>query len=186
MADNAAKTKRTTPAARGPSGRSAADDAQGLRTFRASTMAEALSEVKKTLGSDAVILRTRSTKVGGVLGVGAKSVVEITASADPDVAAVASPRRPRPTRQSADAPAAAARSAAPSQRRDVPEPVDIVELRSPERRAMPPAITRPSAARALLSKDEPIATAVSPAPVDQRAVHQLEDEMRAMRSMMAE
>ena len=191
MADNAAKTKRTTPAARGPSGRSAVDDAQGLRTFRASTMAEALSEVKKTLGSDAVILRTRSTKVGGVLGVGARAVVEITASADPAVAAVASPRRPRPTRQAADAAAAPARNAAPPPRTEVPEPVDTVELRSAERRAMPPAITRPSAARALLSKDDPIATPVSstpvsPAPVDQRAVRQLEDEMRAMRSMMTE
>ena len=52
-----------------------------LRTFRAPTMAQALAEVKKALGGDAVILHTRSHKVGGVMGVGAKQLVEITASA---------------------------------------------------------------------------------------------------------
>lgn len=52
-----------------------------LRTFRAPTMAAALAEVKKALGGDAVILHTRSHKVGGVMGVGAKQLVEITASA---------------------------------------------------------------------------------------------------------
>ncbi|MBL8761525.1 MAG: hypothetical protein JNL50_09505 [Phycisphaerae bacterium] len=52
-----------------------------LRTFRAPTMAAALAEVKKALGGEAVILHTRSHKVGGVMGVGAKQLVEITASA---------------------------------------------------------------------------------------------------------
>jgi len=51
-----------------------------LKTFRAHTMADALAEVKKDLGRDAVILHTRTYKVGGLLGVGAKNVVEITAS----------------------------------------------------------------------------------------------------------
>ncbi len=52
-----------------------------LRTFRAPTMAQALAEVKKALGGDAVILHTRSHRVGGVMGVGARQLVEITASA---------------------------------------------------------------------------------------------------------
>jgi len=51
-----------------------------LKTYRARTMAEALSEVKRDLGADAVIIRTRSFKMGGVLGFGARPVVEITAS----------------------------------------------------------------------------------------------------------
>lgn len=52
-----------------------------LRTFRAPTMAQALAEVKKALGGDAVILHTRSHRVGGVMGVGGRQLVEITASA---------------------------------------------------------------------------------------------------------
>lgn len=69
-----------------------------LKTFRGNSMAQALAEVKKDLGRDAVILHTRTLRVGGVLGVGAKAIVEITASdADP---ALASPRartpKPRP------------------------------------------------------------------------------------------
>lgn len=53
-----------------------------LKTYRAPSMAQALSEVKKDLGADAVILHTRTFKVGGVLGIGARSMVEITASPD--------------------------------------------------------------------------------------------------------
>jgi flagellar biosynthesis protein FlhF len=51
-----------------------------LKTYRAPSMADALGLVKKDLGKDAVILHTRSVKVGGVLGFGAKTLVEITAS----------------------------------------------------------------------------------------------------------
>lgn len=51
-----------------------------LKTYRAPSMADALGLVKKDLGKDAVILHTRSVRVGGVLGFGAKTLVEITAS----------------------------------------------------------------------------------------------------------
>lgn len=51
-----------------------------LKTYRAPTMAAALQEVKKDLGKDAVILHTRTYKVGAVMGLGGKNVVEITAS----------------------------------------------------------------------------------------------------------
>lgn len=43
-------------------------------------MAEALQEVKRLLGSSAVILHTRQYKRGGFLGIGAKTVVEVTAA----------------------------------------------------------------------------------------------------------
>ncbi|MCC5786579.1 MAG: flagellar biosynthesis protein FlhF [Phycisphaerales bacterium] len=79
-----------------------------LKTYRAPSMAQALTEVKKDLGADAVILHTRTFKVGGVLGIGARSMVEITAS--PDVPGLrvrrlrtdqpdAVPRRPNPASQ---------------------------------------------------------------------------------------
>lgn len=51
-----------------------------LKTFRANTMADALALVKKDLGRDAVILSTRSLRIGGFLGFGGKGVIEITAS----------------------------------------------------------------------------------------------------------
>ena len=51
-----------------------------LKTFQAPTMAECLSRVKRELGKDAVILHTRSYRVGGFLGIGRRAMVEITAS----------------------------------------------------------------------------------------------------------
>ncbi|MBC7833696.1 MAG: hypothetical protein H7Y88_01165 [Phycisphaerales bacterium] len=70
-----------------------------LRTFRASTMAGALTAVKSDLGAGAVILHTRTTKSGGLFGFGARSIVEVIASDD---AAASAPRvrtsapQPRP------------------------------------------------------------------------------------------
>lgn len=53
---------------------------QTLKTYRARTMGEALAQVKRDLGRDAVILHTRAYRVGGWLGLGGKPMVEITAS----------------------------------------------------------------------------------------------------------
>ncbi len=64
-----------------------------LKTYHGPSMAEALAEVKRDLGTEAVILHTRTYKVGGVLGVGTRDMVEITASSD---ASVVRPRRIRP------------------------------------------------------------------------------------------
>ncbi|CAN5863678.1 hypothetical protein BH11PLA1_BH11PLA1_09900 [soil metagenome] len=75
-----------------------------LRTYRARSMAEALTQVKSDLGTDAVILHTRMFKSGGVLGLFAHDTVEITASDQINVAAT-----PR-LRSRVDASAAAARS----------------------------------------------------------------------------
>ncbi len=49
-------------------------------------MNQALALVKRDLGSDAVILHTRKVRRGGILGLGAREVVEITASNDVNVA----------------------------------------------------------------------------------------------------
>ncbi|MDM8005664.1 MAG: flagellar biosynthesis protein FlhF [Phycisphaerae bacterium] len=45
-------------------------------------MAEVLEKVKGSLGADAVILHTRTLRKGGLLGLGARTIVEITASRD--------------------------------------------------------------------------------------------------------
>ncbi len=55
------------------------------RTYQATTMAEALAEVKKDLGRDAVILHTRSFRKGGLLGLGGRAMWEITASQNANV-----------------------------------------------------------------------------------------------------
>lgn len=51
-----------------------------LKTYTAETMAQALAQVRKELGKDAMILHTRSYRVGSWLGLGGKNMVEITAS----------------------------------------------------------------------------------------------------------
>jgi flagellar biosynthesis protein FlhF len=50
-----------------------------VKTFQASSIAEAVAKVKQDLGPAAVILHTRSFKRGGLMGVGARTIVEITA-----------------------------------------------------------------------------------------------------------
>lgn len=73
---------------------------QTLKTYRAPSMGEALSEVKRDLGRDAVILHTRTFRIGGWFGLGGRAVVEITASTGADPAAKAG-RRPAPVRAAA-------------------------------------------------------------------------------------
>lgn len=58
-------------------------------------MPEALALVRRELGSDAVVLHTRSYKRGGVLGIGAKTIVEITAMSGTELARRRQPSRKR-------------------------------------------------------------------------------------------
>lgn len=51
-----------------------------MKTFTAKSMPEVLALVKQTYGSNGVILHTRSYKKGGVLGMGGRQVVEVTAT----------------------------------------------------------------------------------------------------------
>ncbi|MCA9302525.1 MAG: hypothetical protein KC996_00235, partial [Phycisphaerales bacterium] len=69
-----------------------------LKNYTAPTMAEALAQVRKDLGRDAMILHTRTYRVGSWLGLGGKTMVEITASA-PEAGAVKPQRRAMPTVQ---------------------------------------------------------------------------------------
>lgn len=56
-----------------------------LQTFTADSMAAALTLVKAKLGGNAVILHTRTYRRGGVLGFGARQVVEVTAGSGPKI-----------------------------------------------------------------------------------------------------
>ena len=68
-----------------------------LKTYRAASVADALSEIKRDLGVNAVILHTRTIRKGGIFGFRARQFVEITASSDVKV------RGPR-VRQSQESP----------------------------------------------------------------------------------
>ncbi len=79
-----------------------------LKTYRAWTMAEALATVKSDLGSDAIILHTRTFERGGIFGIGRRTVVELTAARAADMPAEPSSNERSP----ADLPRATARAAA--------------------------------------------------------------------------
>jgi flagellar biosynthesis protein FlhF len=66
-----------------------------LQTFKAATMAEALSQVKATIGPDALILHTRTYQQRYWLGLRRKEIVEITAGKGSNLR----PRQPRPQQQ---------------------------------------------------------------------------------------
>ena len=53
-----------------------------IKKFTAPTLAQALSHVREELGSDAIILNTRTVKKGGVLHLLGSSVYEVTAAID--------------------------------------------------------------------------------------------------------
>ncbi|HXE54875.1 MAG TPA: flagellar biosynthesis protein FlhF [Tepidisphaeraceae bacterium] len=71
-----------------------------LQTFKASTMAEALTQVKSSMGADAVILHTRTLHTRMWLGLRRREMVEITAGRG---IGIAERRRPVPQRTSSAA-----------------------------------------------------------------------------------
>jgi flagellar biosynthesis protein FlhF len=97
----------------------------GVKTYQAYTMAEALGAAKRDLGPDAVILETRTFKRGGLLGVGRRTIFELTATTNDRTDAT---RRTRDTRPTASAPAGAQRAAAAAAYGDPPneQPPDLV------------------------------------------------------------
>jgi flagellar biosynthesis protein FlhF len=82
-----------------------------LRTFSAGTMAEALLQVKQELGSDAVILHTRTYQQRRWLGLRKQEVVEITAGSG---LKVGSRKKPPATGEGAPQPGQQQRLRAPS------------------------------------------------------------------------
>lgn len=136
-----------------------------LKTYRAETMAGALSEVKKDLGKDAVILHTRVYKSGAVMGLGGKQVVEITAS-DQAAARAARPGRQPPAPPAPPAPAAFV-------------PASFAEASAPvvhTRPVSPESIRRPAA----------LTTPVDVSPATREAVEALQQELAAIRRMVGQ
>ena len=83
-----------------------------LKTYQASTMAQALAEVKRDLGRDAVILHTRTFRRGGLLGFWRRRIWEVTASPNLNVPHRMAAGAYEPTARGADeAPAPPAKAA---------------------------------------------------------------------------
>ena len=54
-----------------------------IRTFRAASVHEALQMVREELGPDAIVLRTREVRTGGIMGlIRGERCLELTASSD--------------------------------------------------------------------------------------------------------
>lgn len=147
-----------------------------LRTYRARTMADALTEVKKDLGRDAVILHTRSYRVGGWFGFGAKPIVEITASSGDQ-------RSPARTHRRDPAATSAALRRAYALERSAPEPQtakseavrEPTTQQSPDRR---PALEQPAVEPSPV-RLEPVAAQIR----DDQPIH-IERELESIKQMV--
>ena len=163
-----------------------------LRTYRARTVGDALVEIKRDLGADAVILHTRHTRAGGVLGWLSKPVVEITATAASNLAprrerTLDAPTTPRMAMNGSFAPSGAAiaerlrsaygQSSANGGSGGVAVAAPEAERVVPERSGVDPV----SNGRALAAA---LATRATIAPVDNRAVAALEGELASIKSLV--
>ncbi len=170
-----------------------------LKTYRARSMAAALSEVKKDLGKDAVILHTRAYHVGGVLGVGGHQEYEITAAdsqvargptikpSAPTVSPLAASRVSTPTQAEEFTPAGfsaigAARVATVA---EAPASTEEDDRGLIVTRVQPPPAPKP-AHPGSGGATHPLATRVKPAPTDDAAVAALRDELGSIRRMVGQ
>jgi flagellar biosynthesis protein FlhF len=65
-----------------------------VKVFTASSMQEAMSQVKSQLGIDAVILHTRRFHKGGILGYMGKEMIEVTAAVEDKPVTISMPKLP--------------------------------------------------------------------------------------------
>jgi flagellar biosynthesis protein FlhF len=160
-----------------------------LKTYRARTMGDALAEVKRDLGKDAVILHTRTYKVGGWFGLGGRPMVEITAS---DSVNVVSPRQRRAAVAGPRPEAAARAYGAPRQVRTEQAPAAPME--SPAEPELMRVASRPAPMRAPAAADQGAATgvaevariAVSGPPAGLAMSPALDHELAAIRRMVGQ
>jgi flagellar biosynthesis protein FlhF len=132
-------------------------------------MHEALGMVKRDLGRDAVILHTRSFKKGGLMGLGGKTVVEVTAALGVNVLPAA--RRQPAGKVEADKPALAAASSQTNLRSKA---AVLAAYANASRKANP-------------SDDSAVGTALLPAPAAAPAeLQELRGELHILRGMVAE
>ncbi len=152
-----------------------------LKTYRARTIADALARIKQDLGRDAVILHTRSLKVGSLFGFGGRTMVEITASSGVNVAPQR--RAPEPARVPvhADALKRAYAQAAPT---PAPTPVlapEPVPAPRPAPKPAPRAIEPPAPPRSITD----LVTTAPFAPQSANGHAAIEQELSAIKSLVS-
>ncbi len=118
-----------------------------LKTYRAGSIAEAVGQIKKDLGPDAVILHTRTTKQGGWFGFGARPIVEVTASSSVNVPGRRGAKKKLVAERADSAPSSNKMSGVAAADR-APAAIDVLELRS-------------SSVRNAVLRDEPAPEATS-------------------------
>lgn len=159
-----------------------------LKTFRGNSMADALAEVKRELGSEAVILHARTIRVGGVVGFGAKNQYEITASAsapktDFKQSRIAPSRQaPRPASvgEHAFEPAEFANPTAAAVAR-----VDSVEAR-PVAVEAPPVVEVPVSRTPARSHQVKLATRVEFKPSSEMAARSVDEELASIKRLVTQ
>lgn len=181
-----------------------------LKTFTARSMGEALAAVRRHVGADAVILHTRTYHRGGILGLGSRQVVEVTAVDGQEYAK----RRPAPARQrpGPSRPGRRAQTGSRQAARTIPEAPageeapgaqgaagDLIRrtyaaARAELERSAPPPAPAPGASAGEATSTDNAAgsgaavgsTAAAPASAPRQAESdQLADEMRSMKRMVA-
>ena len=167
-----------------------------LKIIRARTMSAAIEAVKKTLGPGAVIVRTRSYKTGGILGIGAKPVVEVTATCDH--AAKAPPRAQEPRKQAAKPPqtprpeeslddllrALAQRGGNDRQTRQAPPPADAANAVPAQQAVKPSPVVRAPVEPSPVTPAEVLVTRRSGTPDAPKPT--IEDELASIKRMMGQ
>jgi len=163
-----------------------------FKTYRAKTIADALSEVKKDLGKDAVILHTRSFKSGGVMGLGGRVTVEVTAAPAMQINPVQRAARPVPEPAASPACAAAAPSSdgfvswlAPrfTGASEAGRPATVIDRSQPLTQA-PVIVSRAPGVRRPSPRD--LSTSVQPAPTDPNTRLVLEEELSAIKRLVGQ
>ena len=145
-----------------------------IKTYTAARMPTALALVKRDLGPHAVILHTRTYKRGGLMGLGAHSVVEITAtnaeSGRPHQ------RWPRPVPQRDPKPAAAG---------ELIRKTYAAAAAQMQSRQQPPPSVAPGGQGAIHTSAAPTAGQQFEAAPPQLATTQLADQMHEVKQMVA-
>ncbi len=111
-----------------------------IKTYRGKSHSDALAKVKAELGARAVILHTRTFRTGGWLGLGRRTITEITATGDDRVRAMAAARLgQRPARPAAaeanvptSAPASRGASGRPMPARSTPDAIVTPIVATPD------------------------------------------------------
>ena len=106
-----------------------------VRTYRAGTMKEALAQVRRDLGGGAVIVGTREVRRRRLFGLGAREVIEVTAS-DGSAATATAPAPAKGATAAVTTPAPTARPVPPA----VPAPSGALHAQFGEQLSRLPAM----------------------------------------------